>query len=46
MFTQCQKVIIDGNPTHTTNINRSTSRLANHITPLLHKMTGMKGLEY
>ncbi len=38
MFTQCQQVIADGNPTHTIDIDRSTSRLASRIAPPLHKM--------
>jgi hypothetical protein len=46
MLTQCQQVIVNGNPTHTVDIDRSTSTLSSHIAPLLHKMTRTKGLEY
>ncbi len=46
MFTQCQQVIANGNPIHVVDINRLASTLASRITPLLHKMTITKGLEY
>jgi predicted DNA binding CopG/RHH family protein len=46
MTTQCQQILANGNPTYTSEIERLTSRLANHIAPLLHQMTSMKGLNY
>ncbi len=46
MFIQCQQIIVDGNPIHTTDIDRLTSRFASCIAPLLHKMTRLKGLKY
>jgi hypothetical protein len=46
LTTQCQQILANGSPTYTSDIERLTSRLANHITPLLHQMTSMKGLNY
>jgi hypothetical protein len=40
------RIHIDANPIYTNNINRPTSRLANHIGPLLHEITSMNSLEY
>ncbi len=46
MTTQCQQILANGNPIDTSDIERSTSRLASHIAPLLHQMTSMKGFNY
>jgi hypothetical protein len=46
MTTQCQQILANGNPTYIGDIERSTSRLASCIAPLLYQMISMKGLNY
>jgi hypothetical protein len=45
-FFKCQQILVNGNPTYTTNLDKSTTRLANQIAPILHKMTSTKGLDH
>jgi hypothetical protein len=43
---QCLQINVDENIAYPSNIQRSTSRFANQIAPLLHKLTSVNGLEH